>query len=357
MNYSFKQFLKLLGNAVLFWSVALCLFIVIRYYALGDEEGLDNSAIPIQDWLKIGVIFGGIIGCFYAVVEYIFDQFLSKQLALWFVILQKSAIYLVVLIWSTGYVFGLMKKQLDLNYIHQGDWWQTSRIFWLIAAYFILASLIFSFIKIANENFGSGVFLKLLLGTYRIPREEQQIFMFLDLRASTRIAEQLGHFTYSKLIQDCFYDLNRLLLRYDASVYQYVGDEAVLQWPFKQGIRNKNCIKIYFAFEKRLLKREKHYITKYGLLPKFKAGVHGGKLIVTEVGTVKKEIAYHGDVINTTARIQEKCNSYKESLLVSEILLRHLRLKSNFKTVSLGDIPLKGKEESVSIYAVRKANK
>ncbi|WP_010522015.1 adenylate/guanylate cyclase domain-containing protein [Aquimarina agarivorans] len=354
MNRSLKQFLKLLLNAVLFWSLALCLFIVIRYYALGDEEGIDNGAIAIQEWLKIGIVFGSIIGFFYTIVEFIFDRFLSKQLALWLVILQKSTIYLIVLIWSTGYVFSLMKTQLDLNYIHEGNWWLTSRIFWVIVAYFVLASLIFSFIKIANENFGNGTFIKLLLGTYRKPREEQQIFMFLDLESSTSIAEQLGHFTYSKLIQDCFYDLNRLLIRYNANVYQYVGDEAVLQWPFKNGIKNKNCVNIFFAFEKRLQKRKKHYIATYGLLPKFKAGLHGGKLIATEVGTVKKEIAYHGDVINTTARIQDQCNIFQESLLVSELLLRHLRLNKNFTTTSIGSISLKGKEADVSIFAVKK---
>ena len=353
MSYSLKQFLKLLANAIFFWSAAFCLFIVIRYYALGDEEGIDNSAILIQDWLKIGVIFGSILGFFYAIVEFLSDNFLSKRLALWFVIVQKSLIYFIVLIWATSYIFGLLKRELDLNYIHEGDWWRTSRIFWVIVAYFFLSSLIFSFIKIANENFGSGVFLKLLLGRYQKPREEKQIFMFIDLKSSTTIAEQLGHFKYSELIQDCFYDLNRVLLRHDANVYQYVGDEAVLYWSFKNGVQYQNCIRIFFAFEKRLIKRKKYYQTKYGLLPEFKAGVHGGKLIATEVGTVKKEIAFHGDVINTTSRIQEKCNSFNESLLVSEFLLKKLKLKKKYKAKSMGWIELKGKENKVGIYAIK----
>ncbi|UZO82332.1 adenylate/guanylate cyclase domain-containing protein [Aquimarina sp. ERC-38] len=355
MNYSIKQFLKLLGNTVLFWTVAFCIFIVIRYYALGDEEGLDNSAVPIWDWLRIGFIFGSIIGFFYAIVDFVFDNFLSKRLALWFVLLQKSIIYMVVLIWSTSFVFGLLKKELDLNYIHQGDWWRTSKIFWVIVVYFILASLIFSFIKIANENFGSGVFFKLLLGRYQKPREEQQIFMFLDLKSSTAIAEQLGHFKYSEFIQDSFYDLNRVLLKYDANVYQYVGDEAVLHWPFKSGIRSLNCIRVYFAFIRRLLKRKKYYLRQYGLLPEFKAGLHGGKLIATEVGSVKKEIAFHGDVINTTARIQEQCNFYDQSLLISEDLLAFLKLKSRFIATSIGNISLKGKEEKVVLYSITPA--
>lgn len=339
-------------KAISFWSIALCIFIVIRYYALGDEEGIDNSVIPIARWLKIGVIFGTIVGGFYAIVEFLFDNYISIRLPLWLIIIQKSLIYLVGLAWSTSHVFSLMDTQLDLNFVHEGDWWVRSKIFWIIVAYYVTASLIFSFIKISNEKFGRGMFLKLLFGTYRRPREEERIFMFLDLKSSTTIAERLGHFKYSQFIQDCFFDLNRVLIKYDADIYQYVGDEAVLHWTNKRGIKNQNCVKIFFAFEKRLLLNKKRYHSKYGLQPTFKAGLHCGKLIATEIGLVKKEIAFHGDVINTTSRIQEECNSYNKSLLISEELLSKLALKANYKLNSLGSIKLKGKEQEVNLYSI-----
>jgi adenylate cyclase len=36
-----------------------------------------------------------------------------------------------------------------------------------------------------------------------------------------------------------------------------------------------------------------------------KAGAHVGRVVATEVGTIKSEIVFHGDVVNTTARVQE----------------------------------------------------
>ena len=48
--------------------------------------------------------------------------------------------------------------------------------------------------------------------------------------------------------------------------------------------------------------------------------------MVAEVGVVKKEVAYHGDVINTSARIQAECNKHKVPILISEELLNDLRL-------------------------------
>ena len=53
--------------------------------------------------------------------------------------------------------------------------------------------------------------------------EEKRIFMFLDLRSSTFIAEKLGHKLYSEFIQDCFLDLE-VVRRHKAEIYQYVGD-------------------------------------------------------------------------------------------------------------------------------------
>jgi len=154
------------------------------------------------------------------------------------------------------------------------------------------------------------------------------------------------------LIQDCFYDLNIVVRKYDAEIYQYVGDEAVLSWTYKRGIKRNNAVALYYAFIAQIQGRQQHYQEKYGLIPEFKAGIHGGTLMVTEVGSIKKEIAYHGDVINTTARIQSQCNTYNASVLISESLLNDLQLPETYITKNIDDLLLKGKAKSVNIYSV-----
>ena len=81
------------------------------------------------------------------------------------------------------------------------------------------------------------------------------------------------------------------------------------------------------------------YIDDFGRLPEFKAGVHGGKVMAAEVGTVKKKIAYHGDVLNTTARIQDQCNAFQQKLLVSKALLNELVLNSSKTTINVSNLP------------------
>jgi adenylate cyclase len=176
--------------------------------------------------------------------------------------------------------------------------------------------------------------------------------MFMDLKSSTTYAEKLGHIKYSELIQDCFFDLTDIVEKNDANIYQYVGDEVVLSWELNKGLKNNYCINVYYDYMNVIRGRSKYYEKKYGMVPEFKAGISSGFATVAEVGELKKELAYHGDVLNTASRIQGVCNKYNKSLLISEELEKDLNLDSNFKTELIGSIELKGKFQPVGIYSV-----
>jgi adenylate cyclase len=82
-----------------------------------------------------------------------------------------------------------------------------------------------------------------------------------------------------------------------------------------------------------------YFNKKYGVIPEFKAGIHFGSVIRAQIGDLKKEIIFNGDVLNTTARIQSMCNELGKKLLVSEELFNHLEIKPN-KSSDLGFISL-----------------
>ncbi len=340
-----------------FWIVVFCIFIFIRYFALNEEQGLVLKPmydIPITEWLHFGVIGGLIIGFFYAFVEAIFERYITPKTYLGLTIVLKSITYLILLILSLSFITLLIEESLDIDLPNERGWWQTSKIFWLMASYFLLAAIIFSFMRMAISHFGRGMFFKMLIGTYRKPSEVDKIFMFLDLKSSTSMAEKLGHYKYSQLIQDCFFDLNSIISKYDTEIYQYVGDEVVLTWNYNTGINKNRCVKLFFEFVDRLHEKADYYNQKYGTVPQFKASLHGGKLMIAEVGFVKKEMAYHGDVINTTARIQGECNKYNQQLLISKSLVNKLDLENDYITNEIGSIILKGKQKEVSIFSINK---
>ena len=218
--------------------------------------------------------------------------------------------------------------------------------------YVLAIDLVLNIIRQLNLMLGQGNLGKLLTGKFYRPREEQRIFMFIDLQSSTQLAEKLGHINYSSLIQDCFNDLG-VVIETGAEIYQYVGDEAVLTWKLQEGLSNENFIKAFFRFKDQLKAKETYYRDKYGVVPFFKAGIHAGTVTVTEIGKFKKEIAYHGDTINTAARIQGKCNELGEELLISRTLSEHVE-DDSLTISSVGSLLLRGKQSEMNVFAVQK---
>ena len=66
--------------------------------------------------------------------------------------------------------------------------------------------MLLSFYVQINLLLGEGVLFKFLLGRYRKPLNENRIFMFLDIKSSTTIAENLGlikrHFDNGLVFED-----------------------------------------------------------------------------------------------------------------------------------------------------------
>jgi adenylate cyclase len=203
-----------------------------------------------------------------------------------------------------------------------------------------------------NSKFGHGVFWKIVRGKYNTPKEENRVFMFLDLNSSTAIAEKLGDEKYHALLKDFFADITNPILDNKGEIYQYAGDEVVVAWKYEDGIANDHCVRCFFDMKLQIEKKKEEYMLRYGVIPTFKAGIHWGKVIVGEVGILKRDITYSGDVLNTTSRIQSKCKDFDVEVIVSADLLAGLSLAKNYVTQPLGAIKLRGKEKEVLLSAL-----
>ena len=139
-----------------------------------------------------------------------------------------------------------------------------------------------------------------------------------------------------------------------AALEDIVGDEIVVSWKKDSGMENANSLQCFFDIQQFFLKKASYYRETYdGIVPEFKAGLHYGFVMAGEIGVVKRDIAYSGDVLNTTARIQSKCNELGVNILISKYLLDTLGvLPELFKPKALGEISLRGKQETVMLYTV-----
>lgn len=370
MKYS-KQRFRVDILIIIYWLISinsLSLIAMFSIYSFLDFFKLD---IHVQDdamahyWLSPSqflesTLFATFFGLWFIVVNRFSEKWHLERLSFGKIILVKTGIYLL----GCLLIFVLVFLIIDLlGQYPEGIFGYTygSNMKILFASIFIIIALLIlllNFILQSIKNMGFYNLESFLTGKYHKPVIEDRTFLFLDLKSSTTHAEKLGHLVYSQMIKDCVQDINLLLNKYKAEVYQYVGDEIVLTWKTDAALENLKFIELFYAFERLLKSRSKHYLKKYNLIPEFKAGANSGRVTATEIGVVNRNLAFHGDVLNTAARIQELCNRYDRKLLISVFLKDQMgnihSIPYNFE--SLGNLQLKGKLESVEVFAVQKKN-
>lgn len=347
-------FLRVFLRQVLFWLVAYGVLLIILYYtsqlitiSLHINWKINFSNL-FYFFMGFGLLMGSILSSLESLMKIL--QFKSRSLAL------DSLVRTVFYSTALWLILDVIKKVLnDYNYLFISGLSITqsnSKNFDIvILSYTFFMICIVSFInELVNKN-SPGFTMPLILGKYRYPREENRIFIFLDLSGSTRLAQELGHIKYSSFIQESIMDINKVVKEYKAHIYQYVGDEVVLTWKL-ENFNTLKAIKFLFAVYQRFEKREDHYNAVYGTVPFFRAGVHQGIVTAIEIGDLKREIAFHGDTINVCSRVQGLCKIVSKKILISEQVNQNKEIALHYKVTPLGSYMLEGRENALSIYAV-----
>ena len=223
----------------------------------------------------------------------------------------------------------------------------------LIGAMFLFGHLI-TFVRSVHKKFGTRVFFNTVLGKYQDPKEEDLIFMFIDMKQSTAIAEELGHVKYSSFLRDYYRLLSNCCEENHGEIYQIAGDGAFLTWKTRDCRKRARPVECFHDFYECLQRTKGKFMKRYGVAPAFKAAAHCGKVISSEVGNFGSEMAYHGDVLNTTSRIQTLCSKLGQTFLISEDLFAKLPLPlpNGFLCIKAGFFELKGKKNGILIFSL-----
>jgi len=317
------------------------------------EEG-PVKAYATGPGVHIEMLVSGLgLGVLLAVVNYLSEGPMLRHKALGHIILLKSGLYL-----ASFLVVVLMVHAAFLLFFFSWEeirelWALTSpRLITALAAWMVLTLLALTFLLEVRRKVGPGNLWALLTGRYHRPKEEDRVFLFLDLKGSTAITERLGHARYSQFIRHCFHDLTEFVFLFRAQIYQFVGDEVVLTWPAGKADAGKQSLEIFFAFQRRLAEKRSWYEENFGVAPEFRGGVEGGVVTATEVGDIKREIAFHGEALNTAARLLELCREHERPVLVSGRIQESIAAEAGFTTELEGEITLRGKTEPVAVYGV-----
>jgi adenylate cyclase len=218
--------------------------------------------------------------------------------------------------------------------------------------FFIVFSIAMIFVLQMNRMIGANVLRYFVAGRYHQPTAEERIFLFLDLEGSTTLAERLGSARYFELLRRFVDDLTDPIVASRGEIYQYAGDEVVVTWPLADGVRAANCVRCFFWSRDAVAREAARYTRDFGMVPRFRAGLHGGTVTAGELGDLRRQIVFVGDILNTAARLEEYAKRAGLDLVVSDALLRRLELPAGVLARRCGELELRGKEAPVAAYSL-----
>ena len=218
---------------------------------------------------------------------------------------------------------------------------------------FVIFLVISEFLQM-RRVIGGRTLNNLLLGRYHQPVREERVFMLVDIKGSTTLAERLGDQEAHAFITSAFFDIDQPILEHGGEVYSYVGDELIASWPLREGVDGARCVRCVLAIQDALARRADDYRRTFGTAPAVRVVLHAGPVVAGECGDAKLAIVYLGDTLNTAARIEETAKAIGRDCLISDPLLARLDLPPTLRVEPLGSFQLRGRQQPITLHALHR---
>ena len=216
----------------------------------------------------------------------------------------------------------------------------------------VVVTFAFTVVMELRQIVGPRNLRNIVLGRYHTPRVEERFFLFIDIVGSTQFAERLGASAVHRFLAAVFRLASEPIADHRGEIYQYVGDEMVVTWTLAEARDDARPVACFFAVETVLEEAAPAFMRDYGFAPQLRAALHAGKVISGEVGDTKREIVFHGDVMNTTARLEQATRDLDRRFLISADALSRLTATEQYALEPLGPQMMRGRSAPVDVYAV-----
>jgi adenylate cyclase len=260
----------------------------------------------------------------------------------------KVVFYLVVILG------GLLLARLVLSAV-TGNPFHVDRLF-ASSIVFAVAMTVFglSMFEIGGL-LGYNTLKNLVTGRYVQPKREEMVFLLIDMKDSTGLAERLGAIRFHELLNEFFSNIADAALECDAEIHKYVGDEAILTWPDNRALTDGECLACPFVARDIIAANSERYRRRFGVVPEFRAALHRGEIVAGEIGDLRREIAYIGDTLNVAARLLDSAKTAGRDVLVSAELLERTTLPSGLEAEPLPTLTVRGRAAPLAISALRRS--
>jgi class 3 adenylate cyclase len=185
--------------------------------------------------------------------------------------------------------------------------------------------------------------------------ESQEVTaLFADLLGFTTLSERLPPPTVVRLLNEFFAEMAAEVSAHGGIPMQYSGDNLYAVFPESGGADHaRRAIDAALGMLRRLEALNARRRSRGEVVLKAGIGLHSGPVIAGPIGSADLlQYAYIGDTVNTASRIERMTRRFERELLVSGATLDRAGGVAAYRAESVGDVPLRGKRESLALWAV-----
>jgi adenylate cyclase len=187
-------------------------------------------------------------------------------------------------------------------------------------------------------------------------RERYVVSMFVDMRGSTKLAEQLLPFDTVFIINRFLTAVAQAVVECGGQPNQFVGDGLLAlfglatnpQTACRQAIEATARIAVHVDALNELLGDDVPEPLRFGI------GIHGGEVIIGDIGSQEHTVfTALGDSVNVAARLQDMTKALSCEVVLSQDVLK----TSGFPAGDMPriEVPIRGRVEPLVVYTVTKA--
>jgi class 3 adenylate cyclase len=177
--------------------------------------------------------------------------------------------------------------------------------------------------------------------------------LFADIRSFTSISEEMESSDIFKFLNGLLKRISPIIRENNGFIDKYIGDAIMALFPENPDDAIKSAIAILNELQKFNTER-----LASGKPPvKIGIGIHTGDLIL---GTIGEEMRMEGtvisDTVNLASRLEGLSKKYNADIIVSEDVINSLSEENDIHYRFLGNVRVKGKDKTVTIYDVFNAD-
>jgi class 3 adenylate cyclase len=179
---------------------------------------------------------------------------------------------------------------------------------------------------------------------------EMTIF-FSDIRGFTRMTEQMGAEQIVQLLNRYFSAMTDVAIAHGGMIDKFSGDEIMILFgaPFPTDEDPLRAVRMGIAMQQRLQHLNEEFSLEGLQRISIGIGIATGKVILGNVGSEKRlNYSVIGDTVNIASRLVSK--SVANEILIESNTFHAVH--SEFECRDLGEIQVKGKEQTIGVYSL-----